>query len=142
MGARRAAGLALTAVSLVVLVYVLYSGAVNGMIGCAKPVLQLQVETGKGVKVCSIAGSVACSSASLSAEKQRLAELGESVKGGQPPSECSVEGTVKGYKVVVTPVDSSVAVATVAAWMGLLVGPWLAFGERPSRIAPRAASRA
>ncbi len=137
MGARKAAGIAVTLLSLLTLAYVFAAGLANGMIGCAKPVLQLTIKTGDGAKTCIVPGAVACDSRSLAAEKARLAKLGEEAKQGKLPAECGVEGEATSYKVVVTPVDSSIAVATVAAWMGLLVGPWLAFGERPSSINPR-----
>ncbi len=39
-----------------------------------------------------------------------------------------------GKAAKVVPVDTPLAAGVVLAWMGLLVGPWLAFGEKPSTV--------
>ena len=99
MGARRAAGILVTLVSLLYLAYAFYTGAVNGMIGCVK------VYSGSKLL------GTACDASTLAKLK---AEAGKGAR--------------------LTPVDTPVAVGVVLAWMGLLVGPWLAFGEKPSSV--------
>ncbi len=39
-----------------------------------------------------------------------------------------------GKEAKVAPVDTPLAAGVVLAWMGLLVGPWLAFGEKPATV--------
>ena len=107
MGARKALGVALTVASLAVLAYIFYKGAVAGMIGCAK-VIAMEPSGAKKVV------GVACDSSTLSKLEEQAKASGASVR--------------------VVPVDTPEALAATLAWMGLIVGPWLAFGEKPVAV--------
>ncbi len=108
MGARRVLGAALTVASLLVLAYVFYEGALAGMIGCAKVVAVLSNNSKKVL-------GTACDASTLSRLEKEAAEL-------------------HAVKVLRVPVDTPEALAATLAWMGLIVGPWLAFGEKPTVI--------
>ena len=130
MGIRQAVGIVMLVASLIVLAYAFYLGAVKGMIGCERLSAQLLVETGNKTVTCTIPGPLVCDKKGVDAFSAKMMAL----KGKTPPSSCNARGVVRNVKIVRKPVDSLEADMVVAAWMGLIVGPWLAFGETPTTV--------
>ena len=106
MGLKRVIGAVLTLASLLYLAYAFTLGASRGMIGC----VAVEVQLGKN-NVTRV--GVACNTTAL----KKLEQVASS------------EYNVSKPKLV--PVDTPIALGTVLAWLGIVVGPWLALGEKP-----------
>ncbi len=130
MGIKEVAGIALLLVSLGVLGYTFYEGSIKGMIGCEKLEAKLLINTSNGLKTCIIPGPLVCNKTAEEAFVSKVSKL----KGGAAPGSCNTTGRVKDVEIVKHSVDSPEALMTVLAWIGLIVGPWLAFGETPTAV--------
>ncbi|AEM38154.1 hypothetical protein Pyrfu_0282 [Pyrolobus fumarii 1A] len=141
MGIKRALGIALTLASLAVLAYSFYVGATRGMIGCVSLQATIEAKLGDEVYKCTIQGPTTCRASTIDEFSSKVSQLkgltiGD-VKGAQCNGEVPKDAIVTSVKVMKKPVDTPLAGATVAAWMGLLIGPWLAFGEAPAGLKAR-----
>ena len=161
MGIRQAVGIVMIVASLAILGYYFYVGAAKGMIGCYTPTPTLYVaitnttttvvnstttiKTITTTTQCSLPSSMICGNRTIicnAVQEKILPNCSKRMRvfvGRTPPPACSITRTALGAKVVKAalvkkPLNTMGSLLVVAAWMGLIVGPWLAFGETPTTV--------